>query len=883
MRSLIVNPHNLNHLPSQITTITPTQPVARCLKVPYKSLDKLAIKTINNHEITIAPVLTMDRTWRRIVAENINSNDPDGIAKMLIPSRQKLLKSGVDLNLLTHHNSRRIRDLAQVTNRYKQKLQKQGYIDQDQLFWEAINYQTQAPTPAQTLLIYGYFQPQLDQVKFINLVAGEGSIWVLPTGTEEIFAKNREAIAYLESKGWQVNYQENDDNFSLGEKLQNCFLGKGELPHKVQCHIYPNLEAEIRGVLSQVKQLIIDGVSASKIVLVTQDEKTYAPLLLDIAWEYQLPLRLFYKIPLRNIRLGYWIALLIEVIENNFPFESTAKLLHHPLARYLTYKQWLEARQKRPNNLAEWEELGLNLSLLKFPQSDTLPNWVDRIKQVLKFFDIRKNSSQWSREIVAFNQLETAWLELSKLDGDRLNRQEFFQDILEIITKLKVPMQPGKGGIEVHTPLSLQGASYPHVFLIGFQEGILPAAIENDPVLDFYESRRLSQFNITLETAIDIAQRNELCFYELLRIPTKSLTFSCAEQHHKKPLLPSPYSTRLGIEKTPPPLLNLASIEEARRYYLQQPDQLSDDVLVNDIIKNWQVEQRRESGESPDEYDGVIGIGVDYQNRMFSASQLTALGQCPFKWFSTYLLCLKEPSEAESEITGSLRGRLYHRCLEILLADIKNQTDLRRLDRKDINQALSQAEAALKAEENVDFDKFMGWEARRLEGLNMLELNLQAEDFLQSNAEIISRENYFDAEWYGLKVIARVDRIDRTPTGLLVLDYKTTSSLPLGIKDDSGKAKINIQMPLYQQAIAQNFNEVPEVDVKLYSLNKQRYLKAKVTDSGILEAFAEEVKQRLQQGNYPVAPDQKQQVCQYCEFDSVCRKGNRLSRQKSSK
>lgn len=879
MRSLIVNPHNLNHLPSHLTTITPTRPVARCLKVPYKSLDKLAMKTINNHQITIAPVLTMDRTWRRIVAENINSSDPDGIAKMLITSRQKLLKYGVDLNLLINHNSPRIKDLAKATNLYKQELFKQGYIDQDELFWQAINFQ---PKP-QPLLIYGYFQPQPDQVEFINRVAGEDSIWVLPTGTAEFFAKNREAIAYLEREGWQVNYQENYDNFSLGEQLQKCFVDKGKIKNNVQCYIYSNLEAEVRGVLCQVKQLMVEGISAREIVLVTQDEKTYAPLLLDIAWEYQLPLRLFYKIPLRNIRLGSWISLLIEVIENNFPFESTAKLLHHPLAQYLTYEQWLEARQKRPNNLAEWQELGLNLSLLKLPESDTRQNWVDHIQQVFKFFNIRKNSSQWPREIVAFNELEAAWVDLSKPDGDRLNRQEFFQEILEIISKLKVPMQPGKGGIEVHTPLSLQGASYSHVFLIGFQEGILPPAIENDPVLDFYELRQLSQLGISLETATDIAQRHELCFYELLRIPTISLTFSCAEQHHKKPLLPSPYATRLGLKMTPPPLLNLASIEEARRYYLQQPERLSDDLIVNDILKKWQVEQRRESGESPDEYDGVIGVGVDYQNRIFSASQLIALGQCPFKWFATYLLGLKEPSEAEVEITGSLIGRLYHRCLEILLTNIKNQTDLRRLQRQDINQALSQAEAALKAEENVDFDKFIGWEARRLECLNMLELNLQAEDFLQSNAEIVSCENSFNAEWCGLKVTARVDRIDRTPTGLLVLDYKTTGSLPLGIKDDSGQAKINIQMPLYQQAIAQNFKEVQQVDVKLYSLKKQGYLQDKVTEPAILEAFAEEVKQRLQQGNYPVAPDQKQQVCQYCQFDSVCRKGNRLSRKKLSK
>lgn len=96
----------------------------------------------------------------------------------------------------------------------------------------------------------------------------------------------------------------------------------------------------------------------------------------------------------------------------------------------------------------------------------------------------------------------------------------------------------------------------------------------------------------------------------------------------KDAAIPSPYLTQLGINAIEAPPLPIASLEEARRIYLRQDSLLLndfDDVLPH-AFHAWQVEKRREGAEAYDEYDGVIGLPLDPGTRVFSASQLTALG-----------------------------------------------------------------------------------------------------------------------------------------------------------------------------------------------------------------------------------------------------------------
>ena len=860
-------PRNLSDC-SHLQVITPTKAIARSLNISHYSLENLAEGIVRKQGWAIASSLLVHRILGEAIKETEGNTAIEGMARIVMPTLNSLFRSGVDLGKLQQYPAARVQKLAKLALIYRQKLRKRKAIAPAELLWQG----SQMVTSTSSYLFYGYFTPGEDQIAFINAIAGDNSIMVLPCEEEDFWAGNRDKIAYLQARGWIVEQQQKEKIY-LGEQLQQSWLtrdGSNSSVGKKQralLNVYPNLEAEVRGVLTQVKVLLTEGVAAKDIVLVAKDEQLYGSTLLDVAWEYNLPLRALYEIPLEQTRLGAWFKLLLEVIATNFPFESTAKLLSHPLAGLMSEEIWQQARAKHPQSLSAWLELGLDLSILDLPLKNSRDRWLQSLQNILETFQVKQRGKKWAREIVAFYLLQDALVQLLQPKTELISKQTFLQEVKQTLALFTVPVQPGRGGVELHNPSSLFGANYPYVFVLGTAEGIFPTPITNDPVLDFFDRKQLAKQGFPLETAVELAQTEALTFYHLLGVPTKKIVFSYPQLIDRDTILPSPYLDRLQLKSDSLPDLPLASREEARRVYLQQENQFEDPITQH-IVKAWQVEQKRESNQPADEYGGVVGIPIDPKTRVFSASQLTQLGQCPFKWFAYRLLRLRELPEAEIDLSTTLKGNLYHRCLELSLAKIKTTADLAKFNTEQLEKAF------LQVEQDLALSQISTWKAQRQEHLANLWLNLITPNFLPEAREIIAREQAFEMEWHGLPVKGKVDRIDRATTGLVILDYKTSSNAPSGIKDNNGKAHIDIQLPLYIDAVEQSFPDESIDTAAYYSLNKRKIIKRAKPNKEELAAFAEQVKFYLEQGYYPVAPDIDKKACTYCAFDLVCRKGD---------
>ena len=861
----------------QFKVITPTRPVARALQKRHQSLENLAKTSIQTQGWKVASPLMASRILRQSVKEVFNSNDVEGTARTIKSSVKELLRSQLDLEALKKYSSPRVQELAKLTQFYQSQLSQQGYIDPASLFGKA----TELDSISYPCLFYGYFTPQWDEVVFINRIAADGSVFLLPCEETELFTSNENAIDFLQNQGWEIIAPDNVTVTTFGEQLQTAWIKQTDISESVQAYAYSDLEAEVRGVLAQIKQLLSQGIPPKEIVLVARDEPLYGSLLIDIAWEYQLPIRALYRISLQETRIGSWLQLLMEVISNNFPFEATAKLLNHPLVSYLSASVWEQARQIHPQGWQAWSQLGLDLDLLNLPRSARRDEWVERFQKILDCFQVRDRAKHWAREIVGFYKLQDTLVELSKPETEFLTQDEFIEELQEVLSLITIPVQPGRGGIELHSPKSLEGASYQYVFVLGMAEKCLPAPLKQDSILDFHERKQLAQAGFHLETAVEATRKEELSFYHLLGVPRKALIISYAQVMGTEPALPSPYLQHLNLTPSVLPKTALASLEEVRRVYLSQD--LSNLVLpVSDAVWEkaqhaWKVEQQRESAETHDEYDGVVNLELNPAERTFSASQLLHLGQCPFRWFSEKVLRLKEESEAEFGLSHSLKGQLYHRCLELLLGQMQTQEDL-------TQQALESA--FLQAEKDIQLPSIPGWEAQRQECLTELYLNFHNSQFLSEEVEIADLETDFEIDWYGLTVKGRIDRIDRCNEGLVVIDYKTSSQSPLGVKDDQGKLSLDLQLPLYLDAIPSLYPEEAAQDAVYYSLTKHKNLSSlskarKKPDPETLSNFADHVQTTLQTGNYPVDPDPKQDACRYCPFDVVCRRGTRLTRKSS--
>jgi len=864
----------LNSLPNSLiqelayphlSVITPTPQAARTLRVPNQSLETLAQKILLKKHLRVAPILIAHSVLCTAISKVIQTSDIDGTARMTSAVKAVLL-AGINLDALEAVSSSRTQQLARLTRVYQAKIRAKGLVDPTEVLWQATNLEP----PSQSVFVYGYFNPRRDELAFLNAIAGNGSMMILPCPAHGIFADNQAAVGWLQQQGWQIDAS-NQVPLTLGKQLQACFINGTAVPPGVQSHIYNYLEAEVRGVLAQVKSLLSEGVAANEIVLVARDDAFYGPTVLDVAWEYDLRVRALYAVPLVTTRLGAWVQLLLEVIQQKFPFESTAKLLSHPLCLGLSAEVWPEARKIHPSDFWTWQSLGVNLSLLDWPQHDTRGNWVQRLQDVLNRFDLRGRTGRWAREIVAFYKLQEGLVDLAKPDEESISLEDFARNVIDSLALLSVPAQPGRGGVELHTPRSLFGASYQHVFVLGATEGFLPAPVQDDPALDFYERKLLMPLGFGFEGAAQIARREAVSFYGLLQTATTTLTFSHPQLIGSEASLPSPYLARLGLESALPPPPPVASIEQARRIYLRR-DGCPDDPIWSDVFQAWAVEKRREGSAPYDEYDGVVGLPIDPTTRIFSVSQLTALCQCPFKWFADQVLRLAELEEAEQDLSPRLKGNLYHHSLDLAIS--------KALGAANICQAgVEQLESSfLQAEQDLDFPILPAWKARRFEHIKILTRAIQTPDFLQSGAEILALETDFVGEWYGLKVRGRVDRVDRTAQGLLLLDYKTSSQPPVGVKDESGKANLDLQLPLYIHLAQTTLFPGKQVDGAYYSLIKGKKLYKAKPNQETLSAMADRVKNHLETGYYPVEPDIEQQACRSCPYNLVCRKGSRNSR-----
>ncbi|MGB3494305.1 MAG: PD-(D/E)XK nuclease family protein [Elainellaceae cyanobacterium] len=887
------DPQTLGLIGDGYTVITASRLAARSLGILHQSLSSVATKHLEKRGWAIASPLKAQAHFRQALKSTVNPTDLLGTANAWLPTVRSLIQSSPDLGAISGNFLDRTQQLLQVAQVFQHGLHEEKLIDLSELYWRAIEQYPES----QKVLIYGYFQPRRDELAWMNAIAAPDSVLFLPSPNASLFQDVQKSVEWLVEQGWKVGAAENRKG-AIGAHLSQIFIGSSQVSDRtlpttvrpvensgfsVKAYSYSTFEAEMRGTLAQVKALLNTGIPAKDIAIMARDEVAYGPQLIDIAWEYGVPLRALYDTPLLSTRLGAWLSLLIEVIDTDWPFEATAKLLSHPLCSNPDQNFWATVRVEHPIGFQKWQKIAqellqIDLSLLKkINQLERRDSWVEWWQRLLRTFDLRKRCARWARESLAFNTLDRGLVELSKPESEKLDWPKICQEFRDLLQVLTVPAQPGRGGVELHKPTSVVGARYAHLFVLGMAEGVLPATISNDPVLDFFERQQLQQQGLALPTAAEMARREALSFYALLQTATGNLTFSYAKLKDRQEQLPSPYLKPLGLSAIAPPTQPVASPEELRRASLHHQQEQEDSVFPH-ARHAFTVEQHRESPEAPNEYDGIVAIPLDYSDRMFSASQLRNLGQCPFKWFADKLLKLGPPEEVDEALSPSQIGQLYHKVLELVLAEKQQNPEV------DITDAQLLAEKFAIAEAKIIPADLPSWSLRRSEHLRCLSLALAAPNFLPEGAEPLHLEVDFTSEWHGLKVWGQVDRIDRTENGLVLIDYKTGKSRPPGIKDANGKAWLDVQLPLYQEAAAPSLcPDEPVANAYYYSIRGRTQIStsSKAPQHELPDAI-DRCKTHLDQGHYPVQPDNGRSACAYCDFDALCRQGDRLSRKENS-
>lgn len=809
--------------------LTPNPNAAHSYGVTPLSLEDLAVQVIGKERLV--SLLDAHRLLLLAVKDvQGDKGDPAGTARVTARAVRELFRADADLEKVASVGRRPAR-LASIARRYAGLLAASGKIDQAQAFTTA----TRTVKNSRQVCVVGYPRLGVGELLFLDAIAGEGSLLVLPDHVGLTAGGTTEVKTFLEARGWVVQRE------SESRKV---------LPKETRAYRFPTLEAEVRGVLAEVKALVLGGTPPGEIALVVRDEVTYGPLLLAVAREYGLDLGAFYSVPLRNTSAGSFVAAAAEAVRSRFSYEATARYLAHPLRSRLDRATWARARSGHPQSLGAWTELNPDVAELDWPEEAPWKAWQDLLAH---FLERAAERTAETRDLTALERLRETFSGLSRPSEELVGRAQLLDDLEGALGLLTVPVRP-EGTLSLHTPLALFGSRRAHVFVLGVAEGLLPAPLSDDPALDFHERRHLRTLGVPVETAAEAAQREALSFWAVREVAQRTLTLSYPELLDGQPMRPSHVFGELGLEPQVPQEHYAASLQEALRHALLGADGFDHPVLSL-ARRAHEIEMRRESSAPFDRHDGVTGRPVSWASRSFSATQLTSLLNCSFRWFAGYALGLSEAKEVED--TPSFVGTLYHRTLEIAATRARGAQNLRA-------GVLEELEGAwVEAERREEVPDLPAWSARRQGYLGVLRAAVEAQAFAAPGAQLAATEVEFCGTWQGFAVSGRIDRVDSREEELVLTDYKSGSSV----------GEPDVQLPIYRKVAEELFGQ-PVKEARYFSVGQGEV----ITPEEVLDlpARLEAARTVLDTGSF--SPDPAERMCRFCEYGLLCRRGPRLSR-----
>jgi ATP-dependent helicase/DNAse subunit B len=878
--------------------VTPHRAASEHLGVPHVSLRSIAERMLRQENIGVASHLTALHSLKAAINRTDPKLDPAAEAARVRQILGTVLRAGIDLNSLREHGSTRANFLANIAEIYVSSLAERNMIDREAVLWRA----SQLEFPKEKLFIYGYFRARKEEVLFIDKIAADESIFFLPCHENSIFEANRVWAAKLNALGWVIDATDdltpNDvcpvtemalrfiNETYEGGRHQEASSTRNEIASDPSAIAYPNIEDEVRGTLARAKHLIIkNGVRPEKIAIVCRTVQPYAPLIASVSREYALPVEMQHMIPLAQSAVGNFVKLLLESagpdsetgekIDPPFGFETTARMLLHALGPGIEDDKWPEARKFHPSSLDEWQDLGTDLSILRVADTQPYVDWTVWLGSVLKKFKVRDKAGAGATELTAFNRLFDAIDEQTRYQGQRMVAYNgFASDVFDILSTVTTPFDTSSGGVVLHQPNTVIGGEFDHVFVLGMAEGMLPAKVTENPIIDFHERKRLDAFGIEFEDASEVPRWEALSFYFVLLAGAKSLTFSYPRYVDGDARLPNSYFKKLGLSPGEARTEFVSSSEELRRVCLVGAESPVADEVLGRAKYQFTVEELRESPAPFDEFDGVVSSGLDPTKRKWSVSQLTKIGQCPFKWFSEKVLYLGVPEEADVDLPATTKGSLYHKTLEIAVRNAMTADDIRSAVLENLDVAFLEAESS----DDYSITKVANWELQRHEHLEALRKAVRSSSFIADGARVLAVEQEFETVWMDLPIGGRIDRIDESPEGLTTIDYKT-GSYTGKVKDESGRLKIDLQVPVYSQVALPHLYPGKPIGPGIYLRLAKR--EAEEGKNVPLEAFVANVKETMSSGRFLVEPDIDGAACKYCDFDSVCRQGPRLELKRS--
>jgi ATP-dependent helicase/nuclease subunit B len=473
--------------------------------------------------------------------------------------------------------------------------------------------------------------------------------------------------------------------------------------------------------------------------------------------------------------------------------------------------------------------------------------WAERMRELLEAAGWSKGVD--SREFQTRRKWESALDELATLDfdGARVGFERALERLGRIAGETMFAAESREAPVQVMGPLEAAGVRFDAVWFLRGGDLNWPVTASGSPLLPWQMQRELGMPGVDIGRDREQARR----ITERIAESAGRVVFSYAKETKDGRQRPSPVFEGLGLEE-----LEVADAELQR-------------VTVA-------VETVEDGARIPTLPDQVVRGG---------AQILQLQAACGFRAFAERRLWATEIEAAGLGLDARESGNVIHRGLELFWGEVQTQEKLKAMTQGQQETLLRQCvvEALGKTAElsSTAWDEaYVEMQRDRL--MRLLGPWLDLERARPEFAVKLSEKDFNDVRIGPLRLSVRVDRVDVTAGGELLIDYKTGAASPNDWLTERPDAP---QLPLY--AVLSE-TEVKGVAFGLVRAGKEMGLKGYAGETGILvkasrmkmpmEMQMEEWRRVLgelanafHEGDARVAPKNYPMTCRHCAQRELCR------------
>ncbi len=234
------------------------------------------------------------------------------------------------------------------------------------------------------------------------------------------------------------------------------------------------------------------------------------------------------------------------------------------------------------------------------------------------------------------------------------------------------------------------------------------------------------------------------------------------------------------------------------------------------------------------------------ENHFFSVSQFISYKKCPRLYQYRYLLKIPEKPRYYFDFGSSI-----HNIVEQLTKLIK--------DGKPINQDIA-FELLQKYWDPKGYKTKIDEERDYTEAKAVLKVFL--EEQAKSTSKILDIERWFETTIGNVKITGRIDRIDKDPTGITVIDYKTSKKA-----QSLNELKNDMQLLVYSTAVSQIYGGKPVVGDWFLRTNEKVFFEPEEQALNELKTELVDIATKIKAGIYE---PKESWECNYCDYTCLC-------------